>query len=323
MIAREKLTVRPCQPSDYPPLVTLINADRHAVGDERMVTIDDLHQDFESPGFDTAESTMILEANGQIIGFGELDFDPGVGIFWTDGNIHPDYGGQGFGTELLRLTEARAREWLEREKLSPDQPVAIQRHTNAVNPAAVRLFEAEGYEHIRTFQHMRITLDQPIEPPPLPPGIALRPFDPERDAHAVYETHMDTFADHWGFEHMPFENWTHAILNRPGNDYGLWVVAWAGDEIAGICLNRPYGAVEPELGWVWELGVRRHWRKQGLGGALIQHGLERLRQHGFKCAGLSVDSSSLTNAVALYERAGMHVHLRLLVYRKMLQGTFP
>ncbi|MCZ2095637.1 MAG: GNAT family N-acetyltransferase, partial [Anaerolineae bacterium] len=302
MIAREKLTARPCQPSDYPALVALINAARRAVGDERMVTIGDLRQDFESPGFDITENTILLEAQRRMIGFGELDFDPGVRVFWTDGYIHPDYWGQGIGTELLRLTEARAREWLDRENLPPDQPVAIQRHTIDVNPAAIHLFEAEGYQHVRTFHQMRVALDQPIDPPPLPPGIVLRPFEPERDAHAVYETHMDTFADHWGFEHLPYENWTHAILNRPNNDYGLWLVAWAGDEIAGICLNRPYGAQEPESGWVWELGVRRRWHKQGLGAALLRHSLARLRLHGYKCAGLSVDSASPTNAVALYER---------------------
>ncbi len=323
MIVREQFTVRPCQPGDYPAMAALANAAHRAVGDERLVTIDDLRREFESPGFNAAEGSFILEAQGQMIGFAEMDFDTGIHVIWADGSIHPDYWGRGIGTELVHLTEARAREWVERADLPPDQPIAIQRHTIDLNHAAIRLFEAEGYHYIRTFYQMRMELDQPVDAPPLPSGIVLRPFDKARDAHAVYQTHMDTFADHWGFEPQTFEMWTHNILNRPNNDYSLWLVAWDGDEIAGICLNRPYGIADPDMGWVWELGVRRRWRKHGLGSALLGHSLALMQQRGYRRAGLGVDAASLTNAVALYERAGMHVHLRLVVYRKMLRGVFP
>lgn len=321
MIAREKFTVRPCQPSDYAAMADLANAARLAIGDDRQLTVDDLRRDFESPDFDAATGSFILEADGRMLACADLEpASAATGIAWTDGNVHPDYWRQGIGTELIRLTEAHALERAEAE-LPPSQPIAIHRHTIDLNRAAIRLFEAQGYGHIRTFYRMIMELDQPIDAPDLPPGITLRPFDKERDAHAVYEAHMETFADHWGFERDSYEAWSYNILNREDNNYALWLVAWDGDAIAGICLNRPFGVEDPQVAWVWELGVRRAYRKHGLGSALLRHSLALFPQYGYTRAGLGVDAASLTNAVALYERAGMRVQHKLLVYRKMLRGT--
>jgi mycothiol synthase len=77
---------------------------------------------------------------------------------------------------------------------------------------------------------------------------------------------------------------------------------------------------DEQMGWVARLGVRRPWRRQGLGEALLRTSFARFQTVGYTRAGLMVDASSLTNAVALYERAGMHVQKRTLVYRKMLRG---
>ena len=62
------------------------------------------------------------------------------------------------------------------------------------------------------------------------------------------------------------------------------------------------------MGWVRVLGVRRPWRRRGLGLALLIHSFAKLRQRGKQRAGLGVDSSSLTGATGLYEKAGMQVH---------------
>jgi ribosomal protein S18 acetylase RimI-like enzyme len=91
-------------------------------------------------------------------------------------------------------------------------------------------------------------------------------------------------------------------------------------KIAGMCLCRAWGDTEPGLGWVEPLGVRSDWRKRGLGGALLRYGLHTMQAHGFTLGGLEVDSENRTNAVALYERAGMHVHKRYLIYRKAIRG---
>jgi ribosomal protein S18 acetylase RimI-like enzyme len=318
MTTREKYTVRPYLPEDYPAMADVANAVYIRLGDERRITADELAAYFDTPEFNPATDSFIVEDAGRIAGLTDQEFSAATGRCWVDGVVHPDYWGQGIGAELIRLTEARCLEWAQ-TALAPDQPISIQRFTVETNTRALRLFEAQGYQHIRTFFRMGIELDQPIEVPPLPGGLVLRPFVLERDAEAVYEAHMDAFADHWGFERDSYEEWTQQIVRHPTNDGSLWLVAYDGDEIAGICLNwRDDG--DEQMGWVARLGVRRPWRRQGLGEALLRNSFARFQGAGYVRAGLMVDASSLTNAVALYERAGMHVQKRTLVYRKMLRG---
>ena len=42
-----------------------------------------------------------------------------------------------------------------------------------------------------------------------------------------------------------------------------------GDKIAGVCLCRKEAYDNPEVGFVNTLGVRRPWRKRGIGLALL------------------------------------------------------
>ena len=65
--------------------------------------------------------------------------------------------------------------------------------------------------------------------------------------------------------------------------------------------------------------MRREYRKQGLGSALLNHALAVYQARGNSGVALDVDASSLTNAVALYERAGMRVAVRRDLYQKILR----
>ncbi len=94
-----------------------------------------------------------------------------------------------------------------------------------------------------------------------------------------------------------------------------------GDEIAGMSLCWPKANEDSEMGWVGTLGVRRPWRKQGLGLALLHHSFGVFAQRGQKRVGLGVDSTSLTGATRLYERAGMSpmVERQFDLYQKVLR----
>ena len=56
------------------------------------------------------------------------------------------------------------------------------------------------------------------------------------------------------------------------------------------------------------LGVRRAWRRQGLGEALLLHAFAEFRRRDITRGTLGVDASSATGATRLYERAGMSVY---------------
>ena len=318
MIEQEKLTVRPYDPADYPAMVELANAANRAIGDSGGPTVEQLTNYFSAPDFDRLNDSFLIEHAGRIVGASDLEFSAASGRAWAAGSVHPDEHHQGIGTRLIHLTEARALARAETE-LRADQALAIDRNTSDANAAAIHLFEAQGYQHVRSFYRMRIDLDAPVEALPLPDGLELRPFDSAKHAEAVYAAHQELFADHWGFEPGTYEEWAHSNLNADEFDPSLWQIAWdkSSDQIAGICLNHAH----LEIGWVATLGVRRPWRKHGLGLALLKNSFALFQVRGYQSAELGVDASSLTNAVALYERAGMHVHKRWFTYRKMLRGT--
>jgi mycothiol synthase len=107
----------------------------------------------------------------------------------------------------------------------------------------------------------------------------------------------------------PFERWAHRSVTRAGFDRSLVAIAAAGAEIAGYSIKQRRDG-EPDLAWVGAPGVRCPWRRRGLGLALPRHSFREFRRRGFPRAGLSVDAESLTGAVRLYERTGMHVARR-------------
>ena len=86
--------------------------------------------------------------------------------------------------------------------------------------------------------------------------------------------------------------------------------------MAGICICRREDTEDSESGWVGELGVRRAYRKRGLGLALLKHAFAAFHADGKKRAGLGVDASSLTGALKLYESAGMRVQRQFNQYEK-------
>jgi ribosomal protein S18 acetylase RimI-like enzyme len=67
------------------------------------------------------------------------------------------------------------------------------------------------------------------------------------------------------------------------------------------------------------LGVRRPWRKNGLGLALLYHSFSEFYRRGTPIISLGVDAASHTGATRLYQRAGMHVAAEYVSYEKELR----
>jgi ribosomal protein S18 acetylase RimI-like enzyme len=68
------------------------------------------------------------------------------------------------------------------------------------------------------------------------------------------------------------------------------------------------------------LGVRRAYRKQGLGRALLLTGMKALQDEGMQWAMLSVDAESLTGAARLYEGVGFQPVKRSAAFRKVIRS---
>jgi ribosomal protein S18 acetylase RimI-like enzyme len=143
-------------------------------------------------------------------------------------------------------------------------------------------------------------------------------------SHPVYLADEDAFKDHHGYVEESFEigfpRFKHGLTKTENYDPSLWFIAWDGDEVAGISICRPYSPEDKNMGWVEVLGVRRPWRKQGLGEALLQYSFGKFYARGKRKVGLGVDASSLTGALRLYEKVGMSVFSQFDKYAKEIRA---
>jgi mycothiol synthase len=248
---------------------------------------------------DLDHDSWLLEENGIAIGGGWFDRldDHAFG----GGCVRPGEKGRGLGSWLTETMESHARGL----DLNPIRNVVIAKDADAR-----ALLEGRGYQEARRHWVMAIELDDEPPAPELPDGLALETFR-EEDARAFHDATKEAFADEWGFHAMAFEQWWEM---RKNDDQSLWFVVRDGDEIAACarCDEMRGG------GFVGSLGVRRPWRRRGLGRALLLHAFREFKNRGFERASLGVDSENPTGATRLYESVGMYVESEHITFEKEL-----
>lgn len=306
---------------DIDNLVDMINRSQVAEGAEERVTREAVEHSLNGPFLEPEADIFLAEApDGNLVAFGLMASTHVPYSGMAELLIHPDHREGTLGTEILRKLEDQFVSTTT-PKLKESDPLYAQIGLNDTAKDRIALLEQAGYTYVRSFYTMEISLDQPIAMPELPDGFTVRVFNPETDKWRAYEAHQDSFRDHWGhIEDTPYERWEHRLTD-PDFDPNLWFLAYAGDEVAGISFCNPPNDNRPNTGWVNNLGVRSAWRRRGLGEALLKHSFYEFQQRGWKRGELGVDASSKTNAVALYERAGMSVKKQQLVYRKVFRGN--
>ena len=309
------LHLRPAEWADAEPVAQLILDVCIADGDPAFaVTPEELEREWKSPGFDLEKNAWIIETTGgRIVGYQEFNERYAHASLMGDGYVHPEYHKRGIGTTMLRALEARARQ--EMELAQPDLRVFIRNGMPIGDASARELHEMEGYRPIRFSWHMEIKFDEAPDTPVWPTGIELHPFVKDEHDRAVFEAHEEAFSDHWGHTPGTYERWQHHHEDR---DTSLWHIAWDGRsaQIAGYSLSR----YRMGIGWVGTLGVRRPWRKRGLGEALLRHSFGEFYRRGMKTVGLGVDAQNPTGATRLYQKVGMHVAAEYVIYEKELRA---
>lgn len=318
-------TARGARMEDIEPAVVLFNRwSRSVNGQDEIIDLELIRTEWVSPGFDPAEDIRVVFApNGQMAGYIEVWTTRKPVVHpWMWGRVDADYEGMGIGTWMMHWAETRALRALPELPSELRFAPRVGTLREAVKPK--KLFERLGYQHIRSSYHMLIEMEAPVPEPQFPEGITLRTYNLGNDAEAVYRAQNDSFRDHFGYVEGPFEeglgHFKH-FWEREGCDPTLLFLAVDGPsgEIAGINLCLPTAFDDPQAGWVGTLGVRRPWRKRGLGLALLRHSFNEFYRRGKRKVGLGVDAQNLTGALRLYENAGMHVHKVFDQYEKELR----
>ena len=299
----------------------LANAVSLAEVGEQTSSVEVTRMFWEDPARSLADDNWVIVApDGRLVAYANLYTEAPWTIYEFEAHVHPEQTGRGLGGALLAAVEARACRDLPRAPAGTR--VALVGLARSGNAPAHALFTARGFQATRLWKQMAIETDAlPATPVPTPDGIDIRAFRRGLDERAVWLASEEAFEDHWNYAPMPFEEFMYfRIEGAPDFDAALWFVAWDGPDIVGVAICRTRAEGTADTGRVSLLGVRRPWRRRGVGLALLDVALRAFQQRGQPRVGLSVDGSSLTDAWRLYERAGLRTTHESTVFEKELRG---
>jgi ribosomal protein S18 acetylase RimI-like enzyme len=288
-------------------------------------SLERLRNEYETPGFEISRSVRLVEdQEGNIVALGEVwdESNPPVHPYiWL--SVDPDLEDQGLEDYLLGWAEERASQVFDR--LDPELRVALRSHSDHDVKSSGKAKLRAGMKQIRHSFRMRIEMDAEPPRPVFPPGISLRPYNPELDARDVYDVDDEVFQDHFGYikedPEEGFEKFLHHMTRDDSYDPSLWFLAVdQDDKIVAICLCRRYGSEDSEAGYVASLGVKRAWRRQGIAQALLLQAFGEFYRRGKRKVDLGVDAESLTGATDLYKKVGMFVLRQFDLFEKELRS---
>jgi mycothiol synthase len=298
VLVPEPFTHRPPTMADAEAVAAVITACQAAEGTTTPVTAEEVRDDWA--GVDLAsEAMVILDPGDCVVACADIMNQADV-VISVYGYVHPEVAGRGLGKVLVEWGEEWARGRVEHAPAGTR--VVAQHFLNGQNQAAAEIVADAGYQPVRQTWIMAIDLDAALPEPALPPGISIRTFRPGEDDRATFEAVEEAFVDLWGRPRGTFDGFT-AMTESETFDPSLWLLAVDQERMAGVVLGKTYSGD----GWIDTVGVRRPWRRQGLGLALLHRTFAAYRARGITRVELSVDAQSGTGAPRLYDRAGMRI----------------
>jgi mycothiol synthase len=304
-----------CGESDLPGISTVMNASLAADLNGERITAEGLANVYAHPvHWDPQLDTMLVEVDGILIGYANTEWreeDGGACLHFINLYLVAKWRGLGLELAMQRHMERRAR------VVAASTPHRVYHwlvsKAPETWPALTETLCSLSYAPRRSYFEMQRSLDGELPQVCLPTGITLRPALPEH-YRVIWEAGEECFRDQW--DHVaPSEESYYAWVTTPDLDPNLWLVAWDGDQVAGAAINVIH---EDDWGETDDLFVRRPWRQQGLGRALLVGSLHLFKARGLTTAGLGVDAENKSGALRLYESVGFRPYQRVVSYHKLM-----
>lgn len=293
---------------DAQAVTDLVSACDIEVIGEPDITLSDVLDLWSSIQIETNAWIVLSASDEKLIGYGFLE-ETGVNRMDTCVFVHPRYKNQDIGSLLLNKVEERAAVLAK----GKDGDQTLMNQVPFSNMAARNLVENRGYQFSRLYERMKIELDGLPNEPFLPEGVTLLPFTPNYDEETLFKIYDETFKDSWGYTKKDRSKW---ISQKKGDGYNpsLWFIVWKDSKPIGFLMSR----VQDDGLFIDLVGVKREYRKHGIGRALLLHAFRLAYKRQQKTILLYVDSDSLTNANRLYQGVGMSSDSRTAVFSKRL-----
>lgn len=286
------MKIRTFSPDDYPAIAAIHNS-LNIVWPERPRTAEawaeaDQHRADQRRSTSSRYQRWVAEEDGSVVGFATYQQNP-----WSypphsfDINIEvlPSQQRRGIGSALYdQITEG----------LQAFNPPALRADAFANLPQGFSFLQARGfYEAFReTPVHLDVTAFDPspyaaLEPKLNAEGIVIKTLselesDPDRN-RKVYDLYCEADQDvpHEGDAPIKpiYEAWLEWGLNDPSM-HEAYFIAMRGEAYIGLRELGKYPESDTLLGGL--LGVRREYRKQGIGLAMQLRGIAYARAHGYR-----------------------------------------
>jgi mycothiol synthase len=276
------------------------------------VTLDDIRDELEEPGFDPSiDGWIVHDRAGRVAGYAwacrksdsnEVDIDTVAEV-------------ESVGDCLWAVTVARAREIgaaLGHAEVALD--VGIYRADEAQQTRA----RAGGFTIGTTFHRLRIDHhDVPAEPDAS--GVTICTGEEgeqvRRDALAVVNA---ATAGQFGFVEREFDEWHRDIEASASHDWAQLRVVYLDNEPVAMLYGNDQFAEDERCGYIARVAVVEAARGRGLAKLLLRQAFARDARAGRVGTILHVDTNNPTPALGLYERVGMRPVLVIDVWRRIV-----
>jgi ribosomal protein S18 acetylase RimI-like enzyme len=319
-------TLRAFTEADSPAVTSLfIQHDMEFIGDtnfsEEMLRASWASQ----PNFDPTKSVTIAQADdGTVVGAAILYMNQPIPV---RPNLFamalPDWA-ETVITSLLDWAIEEAKTVFER--VPAHARVVFQAAIHSKNTRTADRFKARGLTTNRAFYTMLIRFEgQSLPTPVLPDGIKLVTFAEHPSIEDFARAVRDGFADHRGASaDTPFSFYKERFQKATEEPFFDPTMFWLAQDAetgapAGVCNMFPESEEFRETAYIQQLAVLPNYRRRGLALALLHVAFNAAFARGLKGVSLGVDAASLTNAVALYERAGMSIAAQYDAYELELR----
>jgi mycothiol synthase len=223
-----------------------------------------------------------------ILGQGELEF-----------TIDPEWRSYGYGDAALTALVGSA-------------PPTLSAWAHGDHPAAAALAARHGFERVRTLLQLRMPLDRRVTQRSAPRGdLEISTFVPGRDEAEWVALNALAFADHPEQGKLTVDD----VVAREGEPWFAAEDFLLARDPGGALVGSIWLKVEDGVGEVYAVGVHPDRAGAGIGRALMEAGLERLRSSGVATAALYVEADN-DRATGLYRSLGFTDHTVDVQYRR-------
>lgn len=263
---------------------------------------------------------LVFAPDGTLIAYIETETSATRKFFFFMLYLHPAYRTSAWYDTLRDFAESRGRAWAD----AIDE-AAIEEFQFLINlfegdTLAREELDTAGYTMTGFQKRMVITMETPPPPPVVPDGIELRSYRRGVEDAAIYTAWSEAMGDDRSAPDLTLEQFVERRVTSVRDfDPSLWVIAWAGEEVAAFALVQWERPGDPDAGYIRDVGVRRPWRRKGLGMALLATAFGEFYRRGRRRVSLTVDGMNPNGANQLYEKAGMTPVFSILTYSKSMK----